>query len=850
MNVTDIDDKIILRAKEQGKDPFEIARRWEKSFFTDIEALGVKMPDCIVRVSEYIPEILEFIERIMKRGYAYVSNGSVYFDIQAFKGSNKHVYPKLDPGSAMDSTKVEQKDNQKQFLEGEGALISIKNEKKNPFDFALWKKSKNGEPHWTSPWGDGRPGWHIECSAMASSFFKTCPIDIHSGGVDLKFPHHDNEMAQSEAYYDCKNVSFQAVQQADQWINYFIHSGHLEIKGHKMSKSLKNFITIKEVLKSYTGQQVRVMVLMHKWGATFNYSDQAMPEAVELERQIYEFFLNVKAKTRDPFLDKSQKWDHADRALYEIFNKKSEAIHNSLCDSFDTPTAMRTLFEIITSTNTYLKTANVVKKTLVDKVAGYVSFVLSSFGVFPSTSATLSQGVVQQQDLEKTITPYINALCQFRDEVKEKAKEGPGKVFEVCDKMRDEVLPELGIRVEDFALGKPSQWKLEDKDKLKAYIKQRIEEKRKKMELKQIEDQRKRYSPEEYFKQQQQYSKFDEKGVPTHDSAGRKLNPQILKRLRKEYRVQQRLYTKWLEENKANQQTLCFHTIHIDKCSIPQHNIIKKVMSRQRLARIGIEGSPFRGDLFSFFEIALPNVGYFVVQGIIRIWCAQQRLDGQQHRSHQQRRTPLILQNIQTNPTQTINVRVIDLRPEQYLWRNHRIFFRQVKLKMEHSTFERSAGRTSYLYFEVPEIVGVRLGIYANYCLSLELLDFLVVQAINDDTFWMRGVIPVFILNYYSFICYGPFYCSRKLVVLMVMCVFICQDSNIIVKTSYFMCDLITSKIDGIGFFLSSLIQVPWVVDIILIQVGRISHKCFILLNTSSIFCYQPCHHHKKYLLK
>lgn len=152
----------------------------------------------------------------------------------------------------------------------------------------MWKKSKPGEPFWDSPWGQGRPGWHIECSAMASEFFKEYPIDIHSGGIDLRFPHHDNEIAQSEAYYKCDN-----------WINYFLHTGHLHIGGRKMSKSLKNFITIKEMLKLYSQRQVRFLFLLHGWDTLMNFHlDTSMPEAVHKERRFHEFFLNVKAFLR------------------------------------------------------------------------------------------------------------------------------------------------------------------------------------------------------------------------------------------------------------------------------------------------------------------------------------------------------------------------------------------------------------------------------------------------------------------------------------------------------------------------------------------------------------------------
>lgn len=196
------------------------AAHFENEFNEDMETLNVRPPTVLTRVSEYIPEIVEYIQGIVKNGMGYESNGSVYFDTQAFRGAG-HTYGKLNPwavGSA---------------LSAEGGPSG---EKKHSSDFALWKAAKPGEPTWESPWGLGRPGWHIECSAMASSIIGSV-VDIHTGGEDLRFPHHDNELAQAEGYYHCEGCS--------QWVNYFLHSGHLGIEGLKMSKSLKNFVTIR-----------------------------------------------------------------------------------------------------------------------------------------------------------------------------------------------------------------------------------------------------------------------------------------------------------------------------------------------------------------------------------------------------------------------------------------------------------------------------------------------------------------------------------------------------------------------------------------------------------------------------
>jgi cysteinyl-tRNA synthetase len=232
MNITDVDDKIINKSIAEGKKFTDISRHFETEFLEDMKRLNVGLPEVITRVSEYVPEIVTFIQKIIDNGFAYESNGSVYFDVSKYNSDPNHTYAKLEPTSV---------DNKELLAEGEGALSqAAAGEKRNEKDFALWKKSKENEPEWDSPWSKGRPGWHIECSAMAAAIFKKYPIDIHSGGVDLKFPHHDNEIAQSEAYYNCDN-----------WINHFWHAGHLHIEGKKMSKSLKNFISIQHILGEY-----------------------------------------------------------------------------------------------------------------------------------------------------------------------------------------------------------------------------------------------------------------------------------------------------------------------------------------------------------------------------------------------------------------------------------------------------------------------------------------------------------------------------------------------------------------------------------------------------------------------
>lgn len=210
--------------------------------------------------------------------------------------------------------------------EGEGDLSvseEKQSEKKSPNDFALWKCSKSGEPWWESPWGKGRPGWHIECSVMASAICGES-LDIHTGGVDLKFPHHDNELAQAEAYFN-----------NDHWVRYFLHSGHLTITGCKMSKSLKNFITIQEALKKHTSRQLRLAFLLHSWKDTLDYSDTTMDMAMQYEKFLNEFFLNVKCLVREnskkTAFNSFKKWTEVEINLNNKFCRAKDQVHNALC---------------------------------------------------------------------------------------------------------------------------------------------------------------------------------------------------------------------------------------------------------------------------------------------------------------------------------------------------------------------------------------------------------------------------------------------------------------------------------------------------------------------------------------
>jgi len=426
-------------------DVFEAhARKFEREFFDDMDRLGVRRPDVVTRVTEYVPEIVAYIARIMSNGYAYASGGSVYFDTDAFQGAGHH-YRKLMPSTGG---------------AGGGGEEDTPNElgKRNARDFALWKASKDGEPAWASPWGNGRPGWHIECSVMASDVLGE-HMDIHGGGVDLKFPHHDNELAQSEAHYNCH-----------EWVKYFLHAGHLHIKGLKMSKSLKNFITIRQALEEHTPRQLRLMFLLQNWDKGMNYSDQAIEEAKSKEGSLRSFFSMVHSICSSPGLTGSQEWTDDDRAMQSTIAATQEAVHAGFLDNFNTPSSMAALFRLISEVNKYVSGQTAFKSLLVKKSADYVSKILTVLGVEVPGEGTGGGGAGGGADAS---AKFVGALVEFRDRVRAAARSagaGGASVLVECDFVRDDVLPELGIRVEDKSDGAPSQWTEDDPKVLKQEI--------------------------------------------------------------------------------------------------------------------------------------------------------------------------------------------------------------------------------------------------------------------------------------------------------------------------------------------------------------------------------------------
>nr|XP_025859983.1 cysteine--tRNA ligase, cytoplasmic isoform X3 [Vulpes vulpes] len=444
----------------------KLPKFWEEEFHKDMEALNVLPPDVLTRVSEYVPEIVNFVQKIVDNGYGYASNGSVYFDTVKFASSERHSYGKLVPEAVGD---------QKALQEGEGDLsISADrlSEKRSPNDFALWKASKPGEPSWPCPWGKGRPGWHIECSAMAGTLLGAS-MDIHGGGFDLRFPHHDNELAQSEAYFE-----------NDCWVRYFLHTGHLTIAGCKMSKSLKNFITIKDALKKHSARQLRLAFLMHSWKDTLDYSSNTMESALQYEKFMNEFFLNVKDLLRAPvdISGRFEKWEDEESELNKSFYDKKAAVHEALCDNVDTRTVLEEMRALVSQCNLYMATRKAARRrpnrALLESIALYLTRMLKIFGAIEEESSLgfPVRGPGTSPDLESTVMPYLQVLSEFREGVRKIAREQKvPEVLQLSDALRDDILPELGVRLEDHE-GLPTVVKLGDRE---ALLREREEKRRK-----------------------------------------------------------------------------------------------------------------------------------------------------------------------------------------------------------------------------------------------------------------------------------------------------------------------------------------------------------------------------------
>lgn len=393
-NITDIDDKIIQRAHERGESIQELTQRFIDAMHEDADALGCLRPDHEPRATGSIPEMLAMIQTLIEKGYAYVAaNGDVYYDVSRFEG-----YGRLS-GKHPEDLRA-------------GARVEIGEAKDDPLDFVLWKAAKPGEPAWASPWGPGRPGWHIECSAMST----TClghSFDIHGGGMDLQFPHHENEIAQSEAATGCH------------YVNYWMHNGFVRVNEEKMSKSLGNFFTVREVLKDFRPEEIRFFILNSHYRSPLNYGDEQLRAARSALTRLYTALRDAGDVTGAALLP-------------EFVARFTQAMD----DDFNTPEAIAVLFELAGEANRHSGEARRQAAATLKHLGGIL-------GLLSEAPEAFLRGGVRQGSLSDEV---IEDLIRQRLEARTK------RDFARADAIRQQLAAD-GVVLEDGPSG--TRWRRE-----------------------------------------------------------------------------------------------------------------------------------------------------------------------------------------------------------------------------------------------------------------------------------------------------------------------------------------------------------------------------------------------------
>jgi cysteinyl-tRNA synthetase len=413
-NYTDIDDKIIQRANDKGVDYKILTEEYIKEYDEIMQVLNVEKVTKSPRATEVIDFMIDFIKVLIKNGHAYEKNGSVYFSVKTFDNYNS-ILQNIKDEELQDETEDYLGDQDTKFGE----------DKDDSRDFALWKKMKEGEPFWESPWGKGRPGWHIECSAMALNFLGTT-IDIHGGGQDLKFPHHRNEIAQSESYT------------SKPFAHFFIHNGFVNIDDEKMSKSLGNFFTVTDVLKKYEPMVIRWFLLSSHYRSSINYSFETMEQA----QKTYTRLVNTIKTVKDAEITKS-----SSKKLISLSNQiedtKSKVVL-AMDDDFDTPVAIAEILSLFRIINKALLQDNIkITQAFKDKFFQFIEDIDAIFGIFPNLNSKLNLVSLESGDKKDALIKNLLALItDVRNELRDK------KLYVISDIIRAR-LRELGIDIED-----------------------------------------------------------------------------------------------------------------------------------------------------------------------------------------------------------------------------------------------------------------------------------------------------------------------------------------------------------------------------------------------------------------
>ncbi|MFA6917316.1 MAG: cysteine--tRNA ligase [Candidatus Gracilibacteria bacterium] len=390
-NYTDIDDKMINRAKEEGISVEALADKVIPIYERDYEALGIKKPDIMPKATEHVKEIIELIKKLEKAEYTYVLEDGVCYDVSKYP-----AYGELS-GQSLEELKM-------------GARIDVNESKRNPYDFVLWKFKKEGEPAWQSPWGEGRPGWHIECSAMTWKHLGE-KFDIHGGGLDLKFPHHECEAAQSCGAFGKGTFA-----------QYWIHNGFIQVNNEKMSKSLGNFFTLEDIFAKYDPQVVRFMFLQTHYRNPINFSDQLLEQAKASLERIHGFVRVIETEIGSM---------SGDGGVVD-FDKYKKDFENSMDNDFDTSGALSVVFDLVKEANT-LKTEGKLSKSDAEKIMSFLKGIDSVLGIISPRG-------------EATIDSDVQSMITQREEARK------NKDFKKSDEIRAELLKK-GIVLEDTPNG-------------------------------------------------------------------------------------------------------------------------------------------------------------------------------------------------------------------------------------------------------------------------------------------------------------------------------------------------------------------------------------------------------------
>ena len=406
-NFTDIEDKMIQRAAIENISVKEVAEKYIAEYIKDAEGLGIRLATIHPRATEHIEEIIDIIKILIEKSHAYPSekdingNSDVYFSAKSFKD-----YGKL---SKVDIDELES-----------GARVEIDENKKDALDFALWKSKKEGEPYWDSPWGEGRPGWHIECSAMVKKYLGDT-VDIHCGGRDLAFPHHENEIAQSESAYG-KPLA-----------NFWLHNGFINTDNKKMSKSEGNFFTTREISEKYGYMPIRYFVLASTYRTPVNFSEDIIKSAKSSLDRIFECGENIEFLLKNAAVEENP----ADKKTIEILYSYKDNLIDALCDDFNTADAISIFFDFIREANTVMLNSDVPPSNkILNEIKGLYGEFCDLFGFIPENKADDS-GLTEE---------YIN------EQIEKRAAAKKSKDFKTADSIRDS-LKEQGIILEDTPTG-------------------------------------------------------------------------------------------------------------------------------------------------------------------------------------------------------------------------------------------------------------------------------------------------------------------------------------------------------------------------------------------------------------